>query len=318
MTGHLLRVGHLTGAGLSDVLDLAAEVKAGRIGSHALDGSSLACFLAAPSTWRRVVIGTAARSLGMHAVMLEAEEVEELRRDPTGDTPRVLSGFVATLLVGTLPHDALREIAQRATVPVVNACSDEHDPCQAIADLLTLRERLGDVRERVLTYVGAADRSVAHSVMAAAALSGMHVRLGCPAAHRPADALLLEAETFADLHGGSVTVLEDPSEAVTGADAVYTAAWPEGERGPHPRRSPMSPYHVDPPLMRIAKRDAVFMHPLPAHRGEEVSAFVLESGQSVVWQQAANRLPACTAAIVHATGRDRSTSDTREVPIPWP
>jgi ornithine carbamoyltransferase len=301
MSAHLLRLGDLGGAGLDEVLELAVATKAGQLPDGRLHGSSLACFLAAPATWRRVVIGTAARRLGMEPVMLAAEEVEELWLDPAGDTPRVVSGFAAALYVGTLPQAALREIAKRSGAPVLNGGSDEHDPCQALADLLTLRERFGDLRGRVLAYVGAADRSVAHSLMAAGAMCGMDVRLGCPPAHRPAEELRLEADVFADLHGGSITVLDDPAEAVSGADAVYTAAWPEDGRGPHPRRAPMSAYHVDPPLMRRAKPDAVFLHPLPARRGEEVSAFVLEGRQSLVWEQAANRLPAHVAAIVHAT-----------------
>jgi ornithine carbamoyltransferase len=300
MTGHLLRVGDLSAAEYGEVLELAAAIKGNRTGwLGALRGETLACFLSAPASWRRVLVGALARRLGMEAVMLHAEEVEELRRDPAGDTPRVLSGFAAALVIGTLRQEALRDVAKHATVPVINAGSDEHDPCQALADLLTLREHLGELSGRVIAYVGAADRSVAHSLIAAAALSGMEVRVASPPAHRPVEEIRVEAEAFAELHGGAVVLLEDPQETVAGADAVYTSAWPEELRGSHPRLSPLRPYHVDPPLMRRAKPDAIFMHPLPAHRGEEVSAFVLEGNQSVVWEQSANRLPAAQAAVVH-------------------
>ena len=300
MTGHLLRVGDLSAVELADVLDAAAAIKADRANAApALRGEALACYLAAPAPWRRVLVAAVARRLGMAAVMLHAEEVEELRRDPAGDTPRVLSGFAAALVIGTLEQRALREVAERATVPVVNVGSDEHDPCQALADMLTLRERLGELSGRVVAYVGAADCNVAHSLMAAAALAGMEVRVAAPAERRPVAEIRLEADAFAELHGGAVVFVEDAAQAVTGADAVYTAAWPEELRAAHPRRSPLWPYHVDPPLMRRAKPSAVFLHPLPARRGEEVSASVLEGKQSVVWQQAANRLPAVQALMAH-------------------
>jgi ornithine carbamoyltransferase len=219
--------------------------------------------------------------------------VERLRADPTGDTARVLSHYAEALVVGTLTQRALRELAETASPPVVNARSDEEDPLQALADLLTLRERCGELRGLALAYVGAADVPAVHSLMEAAARMGMDLRLACPPAHRPIPEIAAATQALAEAHGGRIVIVDDPGEAVAGTRVVYTAAWPE----------PLDEaYAVDTRLLRRAGDDALFMHPLPAQRGREVKTAVIDGPHSLVLEQAANLLPAAAAAIFTVVG----------------
>jgi ornithine carbamoyltransferase len=291
---HLLRIGDLSAAELEAALTLAADMKAEPWGwKEALDGRSIACFLDDPATRQHLAIAAAARMLGLLPVMLTRREVERLRADPTGDTARVLSHYAAALVVGTLTQPALRGLSEAASAPVVNAVSDEEDPIQALADLLTLRIRCGALRGLVLAYVGAADAPVAHSLLEAAARMGMELRLACPPAHRPILEIAAATQALAEAHGGRIAIVDDPREAVAGARAVYTAAWPErlGDE-----------YTVDTRLLRRAGADALFMHPLPAQRGREVTTAVIDGPHSLVLEQSANRLPAAAAAIYTVAG----------------
>jgi ornithine carbamoyltransferase len=285
----LLRIGDLTAVELEAALALAADMKAEPWAwKDALDGNSVACFLDDPATREHIAIATAARRLGLLPVMLTRREVERLRADPTGDTARVLSHYAAALVVGTLTQRALRPLAEVASAPVVNAVSDEEDPIQALADLLTLHAHCGPLRGLALAYVGAADAPAAHSLMEAAARMGMDLRLACPPEHRPILEIAAATQALAEAHGGRIVIVDDPHEAVPGACAVYTAAWPKqlGEA-----------YTVDTRLLRRAGADALFMHPLPATRGHEVTTAVIDGPHSLVLEQAANRLPAAAAAI---------------------
>jgi ornithine carbamoyltransferase len=286
----LLRIGDLSAVELERVLDLAAELVAEPLGhQHAFDGRSLACFLDDPATRQHLAVATAAQRLGLLPVMLTQREVEALRADGTGDTARVLSAYAAGLVVGTLSQNALRELARIVTVPVVNALSDEEDPIQALADLLTLRAHCGALAGLTIAYVGAADVPAAHSLMQATARAGMHLRIACPPEHAPIGEIAAATAALAEAHGGSVTITGDPHEALQGARAVYTAAWPE----------PLDDsFQVDTRLLREAGPDAFFMHPLPAHRGREVTTMVIEGPHSLVLEQAANRLLAGQAALL--------------------
>jgi ornithine carbamoyltransferase len=296
----LLRVGDLTCIELGELIDLAAAMKADHAGwGDALAGETLACFFDPPTTGQTVSVGLAAERLGMLPVMLPRAELLVGGREPLDDIARMFSGSAAALFTHTFVHRTLKKIAAAATVPVINGRSDEHCPCQALADLLTLRERFGQLEGLVLTFVGDASHGVVHSLMEAGALAEMEVRIACPPAYAPSRLVQVGAETFAALHGGSVTVMQDPREAVAGADAVYTSAWVppglEAERAE--RRERLRRYHVHPELMTLAKPRAVFMHCLPARRGEEVAAMVIDGARSVVWEQAANRVPTEQAAI---------------------
>jgi ornithine carbamoyltransferase len=293
----LLRAGDLTCVGLEALIDLAGRMKAEPAEwSGALAGRTLGCRFELTSVRARASVEVAGHRLGMLPLELDADEFPLDGREPVAEIARLLVAQSGDVLVVTTSQKTLRTLARAADVPILNALSDEEDPCQAIADLLTLRERAGDLEGHVLAYVGEPG-PVAHSLMEAGALMGMDVRVACPPARRPPIEMVGAAEIIADRHSGSITVTDDPLAAVTGADAVCTDVW----------ASPVSPgeleaYRVTPRLMAHAKPDALFLHSLPAHRGEEVSAAVIDGPHSVVAQQAANRVPAEQAAIYVLAG----------------
>jgi ornithine carbamoyltransferase len=280
----LLRIADLTPRDLSRLLDLAAAMKDDPRGWHdALAGESVACYFSKPSTRTRISVEAAVHRLGGLPIMLRPDELQLGRGEPIADTARVMSSYCAAIVIRTFAQSDVEEMAAAASVPVINALTDEHHPCQALADLLTLRERFGDLHGLPVAYVGDGN-NVARSLIEASTLTGIDLRLACPEGYRP----------------GGFEVTEDPREAVTGARAVYTDVWvsmgdPEAER--QRRLEDLEPYRVTPGLMELAARDAIFLHCLPAHRGEEVATAVIDGAHSAVWDQAANRLPTEQAAL---------------------
>jgi ornithine carbamoyltransferase len=294
----LLGIGDLTAAALGELLDLAAGMKATPAAwVDVLRGESLVCLFERPFAAALVPAQAAAHRLGLLPVTLGPEALDvagealDVAGEALGDTVRVLSTDASALFVHTFAQSRLRAIARAAPVPAINAVSDDQHPCQAVADLLTLRERFGALDGLTLAYVGPAG-NVAHSLMEAGALAGMRVRVAAPPCQGPAREAEIAAQALADLHGGVVTVTDDPREAVAGADAVYA-----GTRGVAGRAADLARYQVGTTLMSLAKPRAVVMACLPAHRGEEVTAAVIDGPRSVVWQQVANRRPADQAAI---------------------
>jgi ornithine carbamoyltransferase len=296
----LLRISDLDPEGLRKLLDTAARMKAHPHGSrHAEVGRILACLFSKPSTRTRVSLEAAAWRLGMLPMMLRPDELQLGRGEPIADTARVLSSYVDILAIRTFSHAQVEELAAEATIPVINALTDEHHPCQALADLLTLRERFGSLEGLKVAYVGDGN-NVAHSLMEAAALAGMEVAVATPAGYEPDADVVARAQELCAAGGGKVAVGGDPYLAAAGAHAVYTDVWvsmgdAEDER--HDRIEALTPYAVTPALMAAARDDAVFLHCLPAHRGEEVAAEVIDGTQSWVFRQAANRLPTEQAVI---------------------
>jgi ornithine carbamoyltransferase len=298
---HLLSVGDLTCVALTELLDLAERMKTEITGfDETLARESLACFHDPPTVGAALAAAVAADRLGMHPVMLPRRELQVGGGEPLRDIARMFSATAAALLTHAVPHRVLRIVAAHATVPVINGLSDLHFPCQALADLLTLHERFGALERLAIAFVGDAGAPVAHSLMEAAALMGMDMRIACPPEYGPDRLVQVGAEALADRHGARLTIMRDPREAVAGVHAVYTAPWVplgrEGERGMRLER--LRRFHVHPELMTLADRDHVFMHCLPARRGEEVAELVIDGGRSVVWQQAGNRLYAQQAAIL--------------------
>ena len=274
-----LRVSDLDARGLEAVLGLAAQMKERPHGFvEALRGDTVACFFEKPSTRTRVSFAAAAERLGMLPVLLRPDELQLGRGETIADTARTLSGYAKAIVIRTFAHATVEEIAAAASAPVINALTDEHHPCQALADLLTLRERFGRLDGLRVAFVGDFD-NVATSLAEAAMLSGIEFVVGCP----PGYGL--------DLAG--VAVVEDPAEAARGAHAIYTDVFVSmGDEAEAARRMrDLAPYQVNDALMEVARPDAIFMHCLPAHRGEEVTATVIDGPRSVVWQQAENRLP---------------------------
>jgi ornithine carbamoyltransferase len=311
---HLLSVGDLTCIALAELLERAEQMKADAAGfTGALEGQTLACFFDPPTTGATLSGAVAAHRLGMLPLLLPRRELVVGSGEPLGDIVRTFSVAAAALLVHGVPHRALRRIARHATVPVINALSDDHRPCQAVADLLTLREHFGGVAGLEVAFVGDAGTGVAHSLMEAGALAAMEIRVACPPEHRPSRLVEAGAEMLAERHGGRVTIMEDARRAVAGAHAVYTAPWvPVGrEDERETRRERLRRYHVHPELMTLADPRHVFMHCLPARRGEEASAMVVDGGHSVVWEQAGNRVHA-EQAVVHALATQTASENVSQ------
>ncbi len=290
---HLLRIGDLDELQLARLLDLAAKFRgdpdlfAGR-----LQGESITCYFERPSTRARVAFQAAAHRLGMLPIMLRPEDLQQSREELVEDTARVLSLYSRAIVARVVGQETLERFADAATVPVVNALSDDHDPCQALSDLLTIRDIAGELRGVRLACIGDAT-NVTHSLMEAGALAGMHVVVAAPPRYQPLPEVTRAASEVARGNGGSVVVTDDPLEAADDADVVSTDVWVSmgDESEARRRRHDLAAYVVTANLMRHASPNAVFMHCLPAHRGEEVMADVIDGPRSIVFRQAANRLP---------------------------
>ena len=298
-TRSLTRIADLDAEELSALLGLAAEMRANPLARRpTLEGRSLACCFSEPSTRTRVSVEAAAWRLGMLPIMLRPHELRLGHGEPLGDTARVLSGYAAALFVRTFAQADVDALAAAATVPVINALTDDHHPCQALADLLTIRDRFGLLEGLRIAYVGDGN-NVAHSLIEAAALCGMHLTVATPAGFGPDRSIAARAALVARSHGGSLHLTDAPEVAARGAHVVYTDIWVsmgQDEDGAR-RRAALAPFRVDAALMELADPHAIFLHCLPAHRGEEVTADVIDGPASAVWEQAANRLPTEQAAL---------------------
>ena len=301
---HFGRVSDLAPDELRDVLELAAAMKAEPAHcENALRGEAVACIFEKPSTRTRVSFAAAIARLGATPVALTPQELQLGRGESIADTARSLSGYVAAIVIRTFAQETVDELSRWATVPVVNALSDRHHPCQALADLLTVAEELDGLEGRRLAFVGDGGDNVAHSLLEAAALSGLDLTVACPPEYAPDEEVLATARRFAARSGARLEVVDDPARAVAGADAVYADVWAsmgeESER--EARQRVLGPYGVTPELMALARPSAVFLHCLPAKRGEEVAASVIDGPQSRVWHQSANRLPTEEALLLALT-----------------
>ena len=284
MTRHFLTGEELTGDELTRLLERAAELKADRHASDALAGRSVALIFEKPSTRTRISFEVGINELGGAAVVLREGEMQLSRGESVRDTALVLSRYVAAIGVRTGPHAPVVELAEHASVPVVNMLTADHHPCQVLADLLTLTERFGRLEGLKLAYVGDGN-NVAHSLMIIAPRVGVEVAVATPAELAP--------QPF-----GSAEVLTDPAEAVQGANAVYTDVWLSmGDEDAAGKRELLDPYRLDEALLGRAADDAIALHCLPAHVDEEITAGVLYGPRSAVWDQAENRLHAQKALL---------------------
>ncbi len=249
-----------------------------------------------PSTRTRVSFEVGVSDLGGHALVLREGEMQISRGESTRDTAEVLSRFVSAIGVRTVPHADVAALAEHASVPVINMLTSQHHPCQALADLLTLRERFGDLDGLKLTYVGDGN-NVANSLMLLGAKAGLEVAVATPAELAP-DPLVAQAAGAAAAGSGAVSVTSDPAAAVQGAAAVYADVWVSmGDHDADRRRRLLEPYRLDDALLAQARPDAIALHCLPAHPGEEITADVLYGPRSAVFDQAENRLHAQKALL---------------------
>ncbi|HEY2982875.1 MAG TPA: ornithine carbamoyltransferase [Jatrophihabitantaceae bacterium] len=297
---HFLRDDDLSPAELIEILDLADEMKADRFLRQPLAGPrAVAVIFDKPSTRTRVSFSVGIVELGGYPLVLDMQTSQLSRGEPIEDTARVLDRQVAAIVWRTFGQQRIEAMAAASRVPVINALTDTFHPCQLLADLQTVREHKGRLAGLTLTYAGDAANNMAHSYLLAGATAGMHVRVAGPVAYQPAADIVDAAQRIAAATGGSARATTDPDEAFDGADVVATDTWvsigQEGERDD--RSAPFEPFAVDAKAMARAAPDAIVLHCLPAYRGNEIAAEVIDGPQSVVWDEAENRLHAQKALL---------------------
>jgi ornithine carbamoyltransferase len=306
MPMHFLRDDDLTPAQQTEVLELAAAMKADPFARRPLAGPrSVAVIFDKPSTRTRISFSVGIAELGGYPLVIDAQNTQLGRGEPIEDTTRVLDRQTAAIVWRTFGQDRIEAMASVSRVPVVNALTDMFHPCQVLADLQTVKEHKGDLRGLTVTYLGDGANNMAHSYLLGGALAGMHVRIGSPEGYDPDPTIVARAEQVAAETGGSVAHIRDPKSAVEGADVLATDTWVSmGQEGEYESRvAPFLPYAVDDAALSLADDDAIVLHCLPAYRGKEISASVIDGPQSVVWDEAENRLHAQKALLTYLVER---------------
>jgi len=307
VTRHFLRDDDISPAEQAEILDLAVELKRDRFQAKPLAGpQTVAVIFDKSSTRTRVSFAVGIADLGGSPLIISTANSQLGGKETAGDTARVLERQVAAIVWRTYGQAGLEEMALGTTVPVVNALSDDFHPCQLLADLLTIREHRGELAGLTLTFLGDGACNMAHSYLLAGATAGMHIRIASPAGYTPQPQVLADAEAIAARTGGSIALYTDPAEAVTGVDVVVTDTWVSMgfEEEKSARVASLGAYRVDSALLARAKPDALFLHCLPADRGYEVTADVLDGPQSIIWDEAENRLHAQKALLVWLLGHN--------------
>ncbi len=299
---HLVSVEHLSTVEVRDLLELAVELKdEWRKGGNnpVLAGKTLGMVFQKPSLRTRVSFEVGMSQLGGRAMYLSPQEIQLGQRESVADVARVLSRFVDGIMARVFDHTDIEGLAAYASVPVINGLSDYVHPCQGLSDILTIYEKRGALQGLVLAYVGDGN-NVAHSLLFAGSKVGMEVRVSTPSGYEPSDEVVSKATRFARETGGRVVLDVDPRSAVSAADVVYTDTWASmGQEDEREARLPLfQPYQVNGELLSLAKPDALVMHCLPAHRGEEITDEVIDGPQSAVLDQAENRMHLQKAILV--------------------
>jgi ornithine carbamoyltransferase len=304
---HFVSLADLTPDELHRLLDSALALKREPIpADRPLRGRSLAMIFEKPSLRTRLSFEMAMVELGGHATYLSPAEVGLGRRESVADVARVVSRYVDCIVLRTFAHETTEEFARWSSVPVVNGLSDRSHPCQGLADVLTIRERKGTGAGVVVTYIGDGN-NVCHSLMLGTALAGQVLRIATPEGYDPDAQFMAKATAIARGTGATLTLNHDPREAASGADVVYTDVWTSmgQEQEYERRRRDFQGFQVNAGLLRLAKRDAIVMHDLPAHRGEEITDEVMDGPQSAIFDQAENRLHAQKALVRWLLGSER-------------
>jgi len=296
-------------AEVMDIFRLAAEMKKQPAKfNRSLEGQTLAMIFEKSSTRTRVSFEVGMFQLGGHALFLSSRDIQLGRGEPIYDTAKVLSRYVDGIMARTFAHKSVTDLAEYSSVPVINGLTDLSHPCQAMTDYFTAWEKLGDLKGRKIAYVGDGN-NMSHSLMFGAPKVGMDIAVATPGGYAPDAEIVARAKGDADMAGTKVTVTTSIDEAVKGADVVETDVWASmgQEEEAEKRRRDFAKWQVDRRVMSLAKREAIFMHCLPAHRGEEVAAEVIDSAQSVIYDEAENRLHV-QKAILHVLMKDRKRS----------
>jgi ornithine carbamoyltransferase len=299
MSRHFLRDDDLTPAEQAEVLDLAEVMRKDRLGQRPLAGPlAVAVMFDKPSLRTRLSFQVGIGELGGMPLMIDTQTTHLGRGETLEDVARVLTRQVAAIVWRTSGQERIEALASAATVPVINALTDEFHPCQVLADLQTVRAHLGTLAGRTLTYLGDGANNMAHSYLLGGATAGLRVRIGAPDGYHPDPAILADASAIAARTGGSVRVLADPAEAAADADVLATDVWVSmGQSEAAARTAALAPYQLDAAKLRLAQPGCIVLHCLPAHRGEEITADVIDGPASVVWDQAENRLHAQKALL---------------------
>jgi len=299
MPKHFLRDDDLTPAQQAEVLDLARAMKKDRFARRPLEGpKAVAVLFDKPSLRTRVSFTVGIAELGGLPLVIDTQTTHIGRGETIGDIARVLTRQTAAIVWRTFGQDRIEELAAASTVPVINALTDEFHPCQILADLQTIAERLGPLPGRALAYLGDGANNMAHSYLLGGATAGMHVRVAAPSGYQPDPGIVAAAQRIAAETGGSAAVVDDPALAVKGADVLATDVWVSmGQQDAPARREALAPFQVSGELLALAADGAIVLHCLPAHRGEEIAAGVIDGRASAVWDQAENRLHAQKALL---------------------
>ena len=282
------------------ILDLASKIKAGEIEDKPLGGKTLAMIFQKSSTRTRVSFDVGMYQLGGRAIFLSSNDLQMGRGEPISDTAKVLSRFVDGIMIRAIKHSDVEELAKHADVPVINGLTDLEHPCQALADMLTVKEHLGDWEGRKICFVGDGN-NVSNSLLLIAPLLGMDMSLACPKGYEPNDDILKTAREYASENGTEIIITDDIGVALENVDAVFTDVWVSmgDEAEEAQRKMDFAPFQVNKDLMSLANDGAIFLHCLPAVRGQEVTSDVIDGPQSVIYDEAENRMHAQKAVLYY-------------------
>ncbi|WP_407409768.1 ornithine carbamoyltransferase [Methanobrevibacter sp.] len=282
------------------ILDLASKIKAGEVEDKPLEGKTLAMIFQKSSTRTRVSFDVGMYQLGGRAIFLSSNDLQMGRGEPISDTAKVLSRFVDGIMIRAIKHSDVEELAKHSDVPVINGLTDLEHPCQALADMLTIKEHLGDWEGKKICFVGDGN-NVSNSLLLIAPLLGMDMSLACPKGYEPDENILKTAEEYAEENGTVITITDDIGVALENVDAVFTDVWvsmgDEAEKAK--RERDFAPFQVNNDLMSLANDGAIFLHCLPAIRGQEVTSEVIDGPQSVIYDEAENRMHAQKAVLYY-------------------
>ncbi|CAN5897542.1 ornithine carbamoyltransferase [soil metagenome] len=313
---HFLSSDDVTPAEQAVLIDRAIEMKnSSRMISRVLEGCSVGLIFEKPSTRTRIAFETAVFELGGHPIALQAHDLQLDRGESLEDTAQVLSGYLSAIVLRTFGQERLDALAETSTIPVVNALSDLEHPCQALADVMTVQECFDDLSDVTIAYLGDGN-NVCHSLLLAGAKAGIgKIIAACPKGFEPIEPIVERAAAIGMETGCKIRINNDPAKAARGAHVLYTDVWTSmgQEEEKESRRKVFQDYGINSQVLESASPDAVVMHCLPAHREEEISTEVMDGPRSVIWQQAANRLPAQKALMEWLLTLDRAEKDGRRV-----
>lgn len=282
------------------ILDLAEKIKHGKVEDKPLNGKTLAMIFQKSSTRTRISFDVGMYQLGGRGIFLSSQDLQMGRGEPISDTAKVLSRFVDGIMIRAIEHSDVEELAKYAEIPVISGLTNLEHPCQALADMLTIKEHLGGFKGKKLTFVGDGN-NVCNSLLLITAMLGMNMTVACPSKYSPNKEILKKAEKIASKNNCSINVTDNLKEALKDSDVVYTDVWVSmgDEKEEAQREKDFLPYQVNKELMNLAKPTSIFMHCLPAIRGQEVTAEVIDGPQSVVFDEAENRLHAQKAVLYY-------------------